>query len=95
MAQFDNVYLLTHVPPFVEASFHLDGLSDESGLPFFSCKVIGQVIKEIMGKNLEKQLTVLCGHTHTGGEVSILPNLLVKVADAEYGLPEVQEIIEI
>lgn len=93
--QFDNIYLLTHVPPFEEASFHLDGLSDVHGLPFFSCKAIGDTLREIMEKNTEKHLTVLCGHTHTGGEVSILPNLHVKVAQAEYGKPDMQEIIEI
>jgi hypothetical protein len=40
-------------------------------------------------------MTVLCAHTHSSGQVTILPNLLVKTGGEEYGSPEIQEILEI
>ncbi|MCK5515577.1 MAG: hypothetical protein KAI39_01790 [Desulfobulbaceae bacterium] len=46
-----------------------------------------------MATNTDKQMTVLCGHTHSSGECQILPNLLVKTGGAKYGSPMIQEII--
>jgi len=40
-------------------------------------------------------MVVLCGHTHSSGETQILPNLFVKTGRAEYGAPELQEIINV
>jgi hypothetical protein len=34
----------------------------------------------------------LCGHTHSGGEAQIRPNLHVINGPAEYGLPVVQQV---
>ncbi|MEA3468158.1 MAG: hypothetical protein U9R57_08050 [Thermodesulfobacteriota bacterium] len=42
----------------------------------------------------DRQMTVLCGHTHSSGQVTILPNLLVKTGGAEYGSPMIQEALE-
>src|SRR3954452_20529740 len=39
------------------------------------------------------EMTVLCGHTHSPGEASILPNLRVLTAGADYGRPVVQRIL--
>lgn len=95
LEKHNTVYLLTHVSPFVETSFYNRGISDKYGLPFFSCKALGDYLLEEMKQNPDKQLVVLCGHTHTGGEKDILPNLHVKVATARYGQPKVEEIVEI
>jgi hypothetical protein len=42
-----------------------------------------------------QQLTVVCGHTHSSGEVDILPNLKAFTGRAEYGAPEIQRIFEL
>ena len=40
------------------------------------------------------QLLVLCGHTHGGGEIQVLENLRVVTGQAEYGKPQIQQIME-
>jgi hypothetical protein len=64
-------------------------------LPHFSCKIAGDALISMMKKRPEKKLTVLCGHTHGGGQIEILPNLQVIAGGAQYGIPEIQRIFEI
>jgi Icc protein len=56
---------------------------------------IGDVLVKIMREHLGYNLTVLCGHTHGGGETEILSNLYVKTGGAEYGEPKLQEVIKV
>ena len=90
-----QIIVLTHVPPFKEATWHEGKTSDDEWLPFFSCKVVGDVLMDIMENNSSCEITVLCGHCHSSGECQILPNLKVITGRAEYGSPEIQSIIEI
>jgi hypothetical protein len=46
-----------------------------------------------MSAHPSKQMTVLCGHTHSAGVAQILPNLEVKAGAAIYGKPSVQEML--
>ena len=92
-ADYRKILLLTHVPPFREACWHEGGISDDEFLPHFTCKAVGDSLREIMLQNPHQNLTVLCGHTHGHGEVDILPNLHVKTGGAEYGQPEIQEMM--
>ena len=92
-ADYRNILLLTHVPPFREACWHEGGISDDEFLPHFTCKAVGDILRAIMHQNPHTGLTVLCGHTHGHGEVDILPNLHVKTGGAEYGQPKMQEMM--
>lgn len=92
---YREILLLTHVPPFREACWHEGHLSDDEGLPHFSCKAVGEVLLEVMQAHPECNLTVLCGHTHSSGIARILPNLIVFTGEAEYGKPQVQRVFEI
>jgi hypothetical protein len=56
---------------------------------------MGAALYEIMNTYPDKTLTVLCGHTHTQAEAQILPNLKVKTGGAEYGSPNIQDIIAV
>jgi predicted MPP superfamily phosphohydrolase len=85
-----SVVAITHVPPFRDACRYRGRTSDEDFLPHYSSKVTGDVMSEIMQANPDKQLTVLCGHTHSAGRVEILPNLKVVIGGSEYGAPKVQ-----
>jgi len=87
--------LLTHVPPFKASCWHEGQISDDEFLPHFACRAVGDVLVEAMQKHPKCDLTVLCGHTHSPGEATILPNLLVKTGGAEYGSPCIQELIAI
>ncbi|KAF0249713.1 MAG: calcineurin-like phosphoesterase [bacterium] len=93
LSKYEKVILITHVPPFKETSWHRGNVSDDNYLPFFSCKAVGEVLYKVMSEHTEKEMLVLCGHTHGVGQARILPNLLVKTGGAIYGKPELQEII--
>lgn len=85
-----RIVLLTHVPPFREACWHQGRISNDEALPHFACGVVGDVLVEIMSERPDCHLTVLCGHTHSGGVAQILPNLTVRTATVEYGAPRPQ-----
>jgi len=95
LARFPHVLLLTHVPPFKEACWHDGNISSDHWLPHFSCKVLGEALVECMRSYPDCEMTVLCGHTHSGGNAQTLPNLTVKTGGTEYGRPAVQEILKI
>lgn len=93
LGRFRNVLILTHVPPFRDACCHEGIISDDEFLPHFTCKAAGDVILDLMQTHPQCIATVLCGHTHSHGEATILPNLRVKTGGAEYGQPKLQEVI--
>lgn len=95
LAMYRRVFFLTHVPPFLEACWHEGQLSDDSYLPHFACKAVGEALVEIMRQHPQHELTVLCGHTHGRGEVRMLDNLRVLTGGAEYGRAEVQQVFEL
>jgi Icc protein len=94
LARFQKVVFLTHVPPFREACWYEGKISDDEWLPHFTCKAVGDALREIMAMHPEHTLTVLCGHTHGAGEAEILPNLHVFTGGAQYGAPEIQRVFE-
>jgi Icc-related predicted phosphoesterase len=61
---FEQVLVLTHVPPFPEMSWHRGHPADEAALPNFSCRAFGDLILEVAGAHPHCRLTVLSGHTH-------------------------------
>jgi len=91
----ENVIAVTHVPPFREACWYEGHISDDDFLPHFSSKVVGDVMAAAMKRHPNKNLTVLCGHTHGSGTAQILPNLEVLTGGATYGEPAISRIIEI
>ncbi len=86
-AQYERVYFLTHVPPFRGACWHQGRISDDHWLPSFTCRAIGELLREVAAANEECEILVLCGHTHGGGEYRTAHNLLVWTQEAEYGRP--------
>ncbi|MDX1982778.1 MAG: metallophosphoesterase, partial [Bryobacteraceae bacterium] len=85
VAQYREILLLTHVPPFREACWHNGATSGEEWLPRFTCAAVGEVVREIMSSHPDRDLTVYCGHSHGEGYVEVLPNLRVWTGGAEYG----------
>jgi hypothetical protein len=94
LAQAARVIVVTHVPPFPEAAWYRGRISDPEYLPHFCAGAVGTVLRGMMERHPDRQMLVLCGHTHTGGTVQVLPNLTVSVATAEYGKPGLQGVIE-
>lgn len=87
-----EVVVLTHVPPFREACWYEGKTANDDWAPGFTCKAVGDVLLELAAAHPERKLTVLCGHTHSPGEVEMLPNLEVITAGAEYHEPDFQVI---
>jgi Icc-related predicted phosphoesterase len=92
---YHEIIFLTHAPPFREACWHEGRLSDSEGTPHFVCAAAGEVLREIMARHPDRSMTVLCGHTHSGGFARILDNLVVKTGAAAYGAPKIQEFLSI
>ncbi|MBF0387874.1 MAG: metallophosphoesterase [Candidatus Omnitrophica bacterium] len=88
-----HIIVVTHVPPFKEACWHQGRPSEDDWLPFFACKAVGDVLKDVMEQNPASEMTVFCGHTHGLGACQILPNLKVLTGSAEYGSPQIQRSI--
>ena len=95
VTKYTNIIAVTHVPPFREAAWYQGKISGDDFLPYFACKIVGDVLKKVMQSNPKSSLLVLCGHTHSGGEVRILPNLQVLTGEAEYGEPVVERVLEV
>jgi hypothetical protein len=95
LARFRQVVVATHVPPFREACWHEGRVSGDDWLPFFTCKAAGDALAAAMAAAPDRRMTVLCGHTHGGGEALVLPNLRVLTGGARYGMPEVQRVLEV
>ena len=87
--------LLTHVPPFREACWHQGQIADDQWAPHFSSRVMGDAILEIMTGRPDRQLTVLCGHTHSAGQIEPAVNVRVLTGAAEYGFPAICRILQI
>lgn len=94
-AEHRRVVALTHVPPFAEATWYRGRIADPEWLPHFGARAVGDVFLEVMDAHPDRELLVLCGHTHTGGSVQVRPNLRVIVGTAEYGKPALQETVEV
>jgi predicted MPP superfamily phosphohydrolase len=93
LARYSKVIVLTHYPPFREAFWHQGAISDEDWLPHFTSHAVGEALRAAMNAQPDRQMVVLCGHSHSSGEARILPNLHVLTGEAEYGLTRVQQII--
>lgn len=93
--QPQKIIVLTHVPPFKEASTHMGQVSDDNYLPYYSSKAIGDVLMPIAIANPAINFLVLCGHTHSDAKYQPRTNIIVKVGKAEYYKPAIQEIITV
>ncbi len=80
-----TVLVLTHVPPYRESCWHRGRISDETWLPGFTCRAVGDLLTEVAAEIPESKFTVLCGHSHGTGYVRMQDNLEVYTAEAEYG----------
>jgi 3',5'-cyclic-AMP phosphodiesterase len=93
--KYARVIVATHIPPFREASWCDGRPSTDDFLPFFACKAVGDVLLEAARLHPTCQILVLCGHTHGGGELQVLENLRVLTGPAEYGKPEIEQVLQV
>lgn len=90
-----HVLVLMHVPPFREACWYRGTVSDDNWAPHFTCVAAGQVLLELAERHPQASITVLCGHTHSAGTAKIRENLEIRTGEAEYGAPQVQQMLDV
>lgn len=93
LKNYDRVVLLTHVPPFEEACFYEGLPCDANWAPHFVGYATGQALEKVMRDHPNKELLVLCGHSHWGNDLHILPNFRVVTGHSDLGSPNVQGLI--
>lgn len=93
LASHAELLVVTHVPPFAEACWHEGQQSDANWLPYFSCAAVGEVLRAQARAHPDRQITVVCGHTHGAGEAQIEANLRVLTGAAEYRRPQLQRVL--
>jgi predicted phosphohydrolase len=93
LSSCQRLIIATHVPPFWEASLYQGKPSEPAFAPHFVNLAMGAAIHKLAQLNPEKEIVVICGHTHHLAHYSPLPNLTVKVAGAKYNEPKIAETI--
>jgi predicted phosphohydrolase len=91
--RYQQVVLLTHVPPVREACWYNGRISDDEWICHFTCKAVGDSLLEIARRYTHRELTVLCGHTHSAGTCHPLKHLTILTGGAEYGFPAINEVL--
>jgi len=94
LRDYRHVYIVTHVPPFVEACWHRGAISSPEWQSHFTCVAAGEAIREVSAKFPGRRVTVLCGHTHSAGDTVIDGRITVKTGGTEYGDPHVNGVFE-
>jgi len=92
---YEHVIVGTHVPPFAENAVYNGKISDDDWLPHFSSKHMGDMLLEVAMNNPDKQITVLCGHSHGNADNQIKPNLRCITGQAKYRYPNISQILTI
>lgn len=94
LTTFEHVVVATHVSPFRENSVYDGKVSDNDWMPHFSSKHMGDVLLAAATKNQNKNITVLCGHSHGKADNMILPNLRCITGEAKYRNPKLNAVYE-
>lgn len=81
-----TIVVLTHVPPWPEASWHLQAPSSSEALPRFCCLSVGHAIDAEAMRRPDTEWLVLTGHTHTA-HVFHRGKITCHTGGSDYGLP--------
>lgn len=95
LERFPRVLILTHVPPFPQASWYRRRHSNPEGTPHFCWISGGETINRALDRHPGRGITVLCGHTHNEGSFTPRPELTVLTGGAQYGKPRITGMLEI
>lgn len=79
-----TVYVLTHVPPWKEATRAEGTMMEKFWLPYNTNAILGQTIEDVMKGRKKKRVVVLSGHTHTPCHIRVTNSIECMVARASY-----------
>jgi hypothetical protein len=92
---YNNVIVLTHVPPFLETCSGKGRCDKNEFIPWYTCPTVGKIIFSYALKYPKINFQVFSGHIHGTGEAQLLPNLIAKTNHSTYGTPRYASIITI
>jgi len=81
---YKRVYLLTHYPPWKEATRDVGTIFEKFWLPYNTNLVLGKRIKKVMSNHNKVRLSVLSGHTHDQSIIWVRKNVQCIVNDSNY-----------
>lgn len=90
-----NIVVLTHYPPYQESHIHEGRVGDAHAQPWFTNKMMGDMLRDAAKAFPNVNFTVLAGHTHGKYDGRIAPNMTVHVGGAEYHKPALQGLIDV
>jgi predicted phosphohydrolase len=82
---YKTVYILTHMPPWKEATRDESSLLKDFWLPYNTNIRLGNAIEEVMQSRKKRNVVVLSGHTHHPEFIRISRNIHCQVGKAEIG----------
>lgn len=89
-----RLIVASHVPPFDDAHIFQGKKGDAAAQPWFTSGLLGEMLLRKSVENPAVAFTSLSGHTHGSYIGQRSQNLHVRVGGADYGYPELQEIID-
>jgi predicted MPP superfamily phosphohydrolase len=81
---YKTIYVLTHFPPWKEATRDEGTFLEKYYLPYNVNLKLGQMIERVMKERKKRNVTVLAGHTHTDCWIHVARNIECKVNKAKY-----------
>lgn len=81
---YKTIYILTHFPPWKEATRDVGTFLEPFWLPYNVNLRLGKTIDSIMKDRHKRHVTVLAGHTHTDCWIHVARNIECKVNNAKY-----------
>jgi len=95
--KFDKIIVATHVPPFKESyngNKHY-GLDSSVALPWYTSKIMGDMLWSAAKTYPHVHFTILSGHAHSHYDQDLLNNLNVRVGKSAYGIPQIAGYVDI
>lgn len=90
-----RVIFATHIPPYEESALHEGKPSSRSAVPWYTSKCMGLALSAWANDNPHRELTTLCGHTHSPSEYKPEHNHTVLCGTSDYGKPQISRIFEL
>ena len=92
---FKNIVVVTHYPPFAESHVYNGRIGDAHAQPWFTSRMMGEMLLDASKAFPKCHFTVFAGHTHGQYDGKMASNLDVHVGGAEYGRPGPQQLITV
>jgi len=85
-----KIVVVTHVPPFVHPLAFKENL-----YPWYSSKIMGEMLISAAAANPKIEFEVFCGHVHSAYEGRITSNIFLRSGKSEYSEPVSQGTFDI